>query len=44
MTHAYFSEEERQRMGVTQGLIRLSTGIEDVEDLIADLDQGLGEI
>ena len=42
MTHAYFSEEERQRMGVTQGLVRLSTGIEDVEDLISDLDQALG--
>ena len=44
MTHAYFSEEERQRMGVTQGLVRLSTGIEDVEDIIADLEQALGAI
>jgi cystathionine beta-lyase/cystathionine gamma-synthase len=41
MTHAYFSEEERQRMGVTQGLVRLSVGIENVEDLINDLDDAL---
>ena len=41
MTHAYFSEEERQRIGITQGLIRLSVGIEDVEDLIEDLKQAL---
>ena len=44
MTHAYFSEEERQRMGVTQGLVRLSVGIEDVEDIVADLDGALGAI
>ncbi|MBI1956559.1 MAG: PLP-dependent transferase, partial [Acidobacteria bacterium] len=44
MTHAYFSEEERQRLGITQGLVRLSVGIEDVEDLIADLEQALGVI
>lgn len=44
MTHAYFSEEERQRMGVTQGLVRLSTGIEDVEDLIGDLEGALRAI
>ena len=42
MTHAYFSEEERQRMGVTPGLVRLSVGIEDVADIISDLDQALG--
>jgi cystathionine gamma-lyase/cystathionine beta-lyase/cystathionine gamma-lyase/homocysteine desulfhydrase len=41
MTHAYFSEEERQRLGITQGLVRISVGIEDVEDIIADLDQAL---
>jgi cystathionine beta-lyase/cystathionine gamma-synthase len=44
MTHAYFSEEERQRMGVTQGLVRLSTGIEDTEDLLDDLEQALQQI
>jgi len=41
MTHAYFSEPERQRLGITPGLVRLSVGIEDVEDLLADLDQAL---
>ncbi len=44
MTHAYFSEDERQRMGVTQGLVRLSTGIEDVEDLVGDLEQALKRV
>jgi cystathionine gamma-lyase/cystathionine beta-lyase/cystathionine gamma-lyase/homocysteine desulfhydrase len=44
MTHAYFSEEERQRLGITQGLVRLSVGIEDVEDILADLEQALGAI
>lgn len=41
MTHAYLSDQERERIGITQGLVRLSVGIEDVEDLIADLDQAL---
>ncbi|MBI4465386.1 MAG: PLP-dependent transferase, partial [Acidobacteria bacterium] len=41
MTHAYLSEEERQRLGITQGLVRLSVGIEDVEDILADLEQAL---
>ena len=44
MTHAYFSEQERQRLGITQGLVRLSVGLEDVEDLLADLEQGIGAI
>jgi cystathionine beta-lyase/cystathionine gamma-synthase len=44
MTHAYFSEQERQRLGITQGLVRLSTGIEDAEDIVADLDQALAKI
>jgi cystathionine beta-lyase/cystathionine gamma-synthase len=44
MTHAYLSEQERQRLGITQGLVRLSVGIEDVQDIIADLDQALGQI
>ncbi len=44
MTHAYFSEDERQRMGVTQGLVRLSTGIEDVEDLVGDLEGALKRV
>jgi len=33
--------EMREAMGLTDGLVRLSAGIEDVEDLIADLDQAL---
>ncbi|MCG0239770.1 MAG: bifunctional cystathionine gamma-lyase/homocysteine desulfhydrase [Firmicutes bacterium] len=41
MTHAAIPPERRQALGVTDGLIRLSVGIEDVEDLIADLDQAL---
>jgi cystathionine beta-lyase/cystathionine gamma-synthase len=41
MTHASVPKEMRDRMGVTDGLVRLSVGIEDVEDLMADLDQAL---
>lgn len=44
MTHASFTEAERQRIGITPGLVRLSVGIEDVEDLLADLDQALGAL
>lgn len=40
-THAQLSPEERLSAGVTDDLVRLSIGIEDVRDLIADLDQGL---
>jgi cystathionine beta-lyase/cystathionine gamma-synthase len=35
------SDDERESLGITQGLVRLSVGIEDKEDLIADLDQAL---
>jgi cystathionine gamma-lyase len=41
MTHAAIPKEKREARGVTDGLIRLSVGIEDKEDLIADLDQAL---
>ncbi len=41
MTHASLAKEERERLGVTDGLLRLSVGIEDIEDLIADLEQAL---
>ena len=41
-THAQLSPEARAAAGVTEGQIRLSIGIEDVRDLIADLDQALG--
>ncbi len=40
MTHASIPEEERNRLGVTPGLVRISVGIEDVEDLVADLEDG----
>ncbi len=39
MTHASVPPEERARMGITDGLVRISVGIEDVEDLIADLER-----
>ena len=42
MTHASVPKEVRERMGITDGLVRLSVGVEDVEDLIADLDRALG--
>ncbi len=41
MTHATYSAEERQRHGISDGLIRLSIGLEDVNDLLADLKQAL---
>ena len=41
MTHASMPAEVRERVGITEGLVRLSVGIEDVEDIIADLDQAL---
>lgn len=42
MTHASIPKEEREKTGLKDTLIRLSVGIEDVEDLIADLDQAIG--
>jgi cystathionine gamma-lyase len=42
MTHASVPKEVREAGGVTDNLIRLSVGVEEVEDLIADLDQALG--
>jgi len=43
MTHASVPREMRERMGLTDSLVRLSVGIEDVEDLIGDLDQDLAD-
>ena len=43
-THAALSDEERAQVGITDGLVRLSVGIEDKEDLIADLDQALAAV
>lgn len=42
MTHASIPKEDREKIGVVDSLIRLSVGIEDVEDLIADLEQAIG--
>ncbi len=44
MTHASVPPAVRQQIGITDGLVRLSVGIEDVEDLIADLDQALAKV
>jgi cystathionine gamma-synthase len=44
MTHASMSEEARKAAGITNGLIRLSIGLEDTADLIADLERALAEI
>ena len=41
MTHANLAPEERARLGIADGLIRLSVGLETPADLIADLDQAL---
>lgn len=42
MTHASIPREERMKGGLSDSLIRLSVGVEDVEDLIADLEQAIG--
>ncbi len=42
MTHASVPEEVRDEIGISDALVRLSVGVEDLEDLIADLDQALG--
>lgn len=44
MTHAAIPSEERHRMGITDGLVRFSIGIEDSNDLIADLQQALKQV
>ncbi|MFQ5662472.1 MAG: trans-sulfuration enzyme family protein [Terriglobia bacterium] len=44
MTHASVPLAEREKIGITEGLVRLSVGIEDVEDLIADLDRALTHV
>jgi cystathionine gamma-lyase/cystathionine beta-lyase len=41
MTHASIPKEEREKSGVVDNLLRLSVGVEDVEDIIADLEQAL---
>ena len=41
MTHASIPKPEREAAGLSDGLLRLSVGVEDVEDLIGDLDRAL---
>jgi cystathionine gamma-lyase/cystathionine beta-lyase/cystathionine gamma-lyase/homocysteine desulfhydrase len=44
MTHAAVGEKGRQEIGITDGMVRISVGIEDVQDLLDDLNQALGAI
>jgi len=44
MSHSSVPEEEKREMGLTEGILRLSVGIEDVEDLIDDLEQALEKV
>ncbi len=44
MTHAGYTPEERQALGIGDGLVRLSIGCEDVQDLIADIERALGAV
>ena len=44
MTHASVDLEKRERLGITDGLVRISVGIEDTDDIIADIDQALTKI
>lgn len=44
MTHAYLPEEERTKLGISDSLIRMSVGIENVDDLIQDLESGFAAI
>jgi cystathionine gamma-lyase len=41
MTHASIPEDQRARLGISDSLVRLSVGVEDADDLIADLDRAL---
>ncbi|MFP3422214.1 PLP-dependent transferase, partial [Bacillus sp. SIMBA_161] len=42
MTHASIPKEKRTAIGISDGLVRLSVGVEEADDLIADLQQALG--
>jgi cystathionine gamma-lyase/cystathionine beta-lyase/cystathionine gamma-lyase/homocysteine desulfhydrase len=44
MTHASVDAAKRERLGITDGLVRISVGIEDTDDIIADLDQALEKL
>jgi len=44
MTHASIPAERRAELGLTDGMVRISVGIENIEDLLADLDQALAKV
>jgi len=44
MTHAVMPREMREKLGISDGLVRVSVGIEDGEDIVADLEQGLDAV
>ena len=44
MTHASVPPEKREELGITDGVVRVSVGLEDLEDLVADLDSALAKI
>lgn len=44
MTHASVNPEKREHLGITDGLVRISVGLEDTDDIIADLDQALKQL
>ncbi len=44
MTHAGYTQPERDALGIGNGLVRISVGIEDAEDIAADLERGLAAV
>jgi len=44
MTHAGLGEKGRRAIGITDGMVRISVGIEDLQDILDDLETGLAEI
>jgi cystathionine beta-lyase/cystathionine gamma-synthase len=44
MTHASVPLENREKLGITDGFIRISVGVEDIDDLLDDLGRGFGAI
>ena len=44
MTHSPYTEEERKASGIAEGLVRISVGLEDSDDIIADLKQALDQL
>jgi methionine-gamma-lyase len=44
MTHATYTPEERAAHGISEGLVRLSVGLEDPQDILADIAQALDQV